>query len=121
MREIEYHERQAHGKEEKDIVEPPAHVPLVEQLWDHLQKRARKKSAAVGQSLDEDGIDGVIGLERGKAAAKGIPEKETGEKRVVATKKLKICGHLLRSGGICQQKHCGYHSYKGAAVAAVSL
>ena len=25
MRELEYHERQAHGKEEKAIVEPPAH------------------------------------------------------------------------------------------------
>ena len=59
MRELEYHERQAHGKEEKDVVEPPAHVPLVEQLGNHLQKRARKRSAAVGQALDEDGIIGV--------------------------------------------------------------
>ena len=109
MRELKYHERQAHGKEEKDIVEPPAHVPLVEQLWDHLQKRARKKSAAAGQSLDEDGINGVIRLERGEAAGK--PEKETGEKRVVPTKKLKmICGRLLRSGEICQQKDTRYRS-----------
>ena len=73
MRELEYHERQAHGKEEKDVVEPPAHVPLVEQLGNHLQKRARKRSAAVGQALDEDGINGVIRLERGEAAGK--PEK----------------------------------------------
>ena len=86
MRELEYHERQAHAKEEKDVVEPPAHVPLVEQHGNHLQKRARKRSAAVGQAL-----------------AKGKPEKETGEKRVVVTKKLKICGHLLRCRGICQQ------------------
>ena len=43
-------------------------------------------------------------MERGKAAAKGIPEKETGEKRAVATKKLKIYGRLLCSGGICQQE-----------------
>ena len=53
MRELEYHERQAHGKEEKDIVdvEPPAHVPIVEQLGNHPQKRARKRSAAVGRGL----------------------------------------------------------------------
>ena len=48
-------------------------------------------------------------MERGEAAGK--PEKETGEKRVVPTKKLKmICGRLLRSGGICQQEDTRYRS-----------
>ena len=48
-------------------------------------------------------------MERGEAAGK--PEKETGEKRAVPTKKLKmICGRLLRSGGICQQEDTRYRS-----------
>ena len=83
MRELEYHERQAHGKEEKDVVEPPAHVPLVEQHGNHLQKRARKRSAAVGQAL-----------------AKGKPEKETEEKRVVATSPQRIVSTIYRYANI---------------------
>ena len=66
MRELKYHERQDHGKEEKDIVEPPAHVPLIDQLGNHLQKKATKRSVAVGQALDEDGINGLIRLENQK-------------------------------------------------------